>query len=288
MSPVIGAHVSASGGLWTAVERGLDIEAEAIQIFGSAPQTWRPTNHPPAAFERFRAAREAAGLRAVWLHCNYLPNLAHADDEQWEKSIAAVTNALTVAHHAGANGVVLHTGSHKGKGIEAVLPRVAGALERIFEAAPGDCLLALENAAGQGGTIGKSWVELGAIIHAVPTKRLAVCMDTCHAFAAGYNIAQPDSLAAMFEELDREVGIERLAVLHANDSLMELGSTRDRHQNIGDGFIGNEGFGVILGSPVLADLPLLLEVPGIDGQSGPDLENVRRLKALRDATVAAS
>ena len=91
MTPVIGAHVSASGGLWTAVERGQDIEAEAIQIFGSAPQTWRPTNHPPAAFDRFRAAREAAGLRAVWLHCNYLPNLAHTDDEQWEKSIAAVT-----------------------------------------------------------------------------------------------------------------------------------------------------------------------------------------------------
>ena len=116
---------------------------------------------------RFRAAREAAGLRAVWLHCNYLPNLAHADDEQWEKSIGAVTNALTVAHHAGANGVVLHTGSHKGQGIEAVLSRVAGALERIFEAAPGDCLLALENAEGQGGTIGKSWNELGQIARAL-------------------------------------------------------------------------------------------------------------------------
>lgn len=282
MTPVIGAHVSASGGLWTAVERGLEIEAEAIQIFGSAPQTWRPTNHPPAAFERFRTAREAAGLRAVWLHCNYLPNLAHADDEQWEKSIGAVTNALTVAHRAGANGVVLHTGSHKGQGIEAVLSRVAGALERIFEDAPGDCLLALENAAGQGGTIGKSWGELGQIVRAVPTERLAVCLDTCHAFAAGYDIAKPEGLSAMLEELDAEVGIGRLAVVHANDSLMEFGSTRDRHQNIGDGHIGSDGFRVILGNPAFDGIAMLLEVPGIDGDSGPDLENVRRLKALRD------
>lgn len=282
MTPVIGAHVSASGGLWTAVERGLEIEAEAIQIFGSAPQTWRPTNHSPAAFERFRAAREAAGLRAVWLHCNYLPNLAHAEDEQWEKSIAAVTNALTVAHNAGANGVVLHTGSHKGKGIEAVLSRVAAALERIFADAPGDCLLALENAAGQGGTIGKSWNELGQIVHAVPSERLAICLDTCHAFAAGYDIAKPEGLSAMLEELDAEVGIGRLAVMHANDSLMEFGSTRDRHQNIGDGHIGADGFRVILGNPAFDGIAMLLEVPGIDGQSGPDLENVRRLKALRD------
>lgn len=282
MTPVIGAHVSASGGLWTAVERGLEIEAEAIQIFGSAPQTWRPTNHSPAAFERFRAAREAAGLRAVWLHCNYLPNLAHAEDEQWEKSIAAVTNALTVAHNAGANGVVLHTGSHKGKGIEAVLSRVAAAIERIFADAPGDCLLALENAAGQGGTIGKSWNELGQIVRAVPSERLAVCLDTCHAFAAGYDIAKPEGLSAMLEELDAEVGIGRLAVVHANDSLMEFGSTRDRHQNIGDGHIGADGFRVILANPAFDGIAMLLEVPGIDGQSGPDLENVRRLKALRD------
>jgi deoxyribonuclease-4 len=283
MSPVIGAHVSASGGLWTAVERAVELEAEAIQFFGSAPQTWRKTNHTQAAYDRFRAARAEAGLRAVWLHCSYLPNLAHADDEQWEKSIDCVVNALTVADGAGADGVVLHTGSHKGKGIEAVVDRVAAALERIFQAAPGDCLLALENAAGQGGTIGKSWNELGQIVRAAPSPRLAVCMDTCHAFAAGYRISEVDGMRATIEELDREVGIERLAVLHANDSLMEFGSTRDRHQNIGDGYIGSEGFRVILHEAKLDSLPMLLEVPGIDGQSGPDLENVRRLKTLRDS-----
>jgi deoxyribonuclease-4 len=286
VSPHVGAHVSASGGLWTAVERGLAMQVEAIQIFGSAPQTWRKTNHTPEAFEKFRVARLEGNLAAVWLHCSYLPNLAVDDDEMWEKSIDCVINALTVADGAGANGVVLHTGSHRGKGLEAVLPRVATALERIFEAAPGDCLLALENAAGQGGTIGKSWGELGMIIQTVRSPRLAVCMDTCHAFAAGYNIANTDGLRQTLDELDSEVGIERLAVLHANDSLMEFGSTRDRHQNIGDGFIGNDGFRVILAEPALRDLAMLLEVPGIDGKSGPDLENVVRLKRLRDEAAS--
>jgi deoxyribonuclease-4 len=279
--PPIGAHVSASGGIWTAVERGLAVEAEAIQIFGSQPQTWRPTKHTAEAFERFRAARAEAGLAAVWLHCSYLPNLASDDDEMWEKSIAAVANALTVADGAGADGVVLHTGSHRGKGIEAVLPRVAEALVRIFEAAPGSALLALENAAGQGGTIGKSWGELGAIVRAVPDPRLAVCMDTCHAFAAGYNIVDAAGLEATLRELDGEVGLARLAVMHANDSKGELGGARDRHENIGDGFIGEAGFRLMLAEPRLHLVPMLLEVPGIDGKSGPDLENVQRLKRLR-------
>jgi deoxyribonuclease-4 len=286
MSPVVGAHVSSSGGLWTSVERGVAMQAEAIQIFGSAPQTWRKTNHTPVAYEKFRAARAEAGLGAVWLHCSYLPNLAVEDEEMWEKSIDCVINALTVADGAGANGVVLHTGSHRGSGMEAVLPRVVAALERILAAAPGDCLLALENAAGQGGTIGKSWAELGTIIKAVPTPRLAVCLDTCHAFAAGYKITHRDGLQATLDELDREVGMSRLAVLHANDSLMEFGSTRDRHQNIGDGFIGNEGFRVILAEPTFRDLALLLEVPGMDGKSGPDAENVARLKRLRDEALS--
>lgn len=280
----IGAHVSSSGGIWTAVERGIALEAEAIQIFGSAPQTWRKTNHTTAAFERFREARAGSLLRAVWLHCPYLPNLAVEDDEMWEKSIDCVVNALTVADGAGADGVVLHTGSHRGKGMDAVLPRVAAALERILDAAPGDALLALENAAGQGGTIGKDFAELGAILRAVPTSRLAVCLDTCHSYAAGYDLATRDGMRAMLAEIDAEVGLDRLAVMHANDSKMELGSTRDRHENIGEGHIGSEGFRTILATPELQHLPMLLEVPGLDGK-GPDLENVRRLKQLREEAL---
>lgn len=282
----IGAHVSSSGGIWTAVERGTAIEAEAIQIFGSAPQTWRKTNHTAAAYERFRQARAESSLRAVWLHCPYLPNLAVEDDEMWEKSIDCVINALTVADGAGADGVVLHTGSHRGRGMEAVLPRVAAALERILSEAPGEALLALENAAGQGGTIGKDFAELGSILRAVATPRLAVCIDTCHAFAAGYNLATTEGMQQMLAEIDDEVGLGRVAVMHANDSKMEFGSTRDRHENICDGHIGADGFRVILSTPELQRLPMLLEVPGLDGK-GPDLENVRRLKQLRDEVAPA-
>lgn len=282
----IGAHVSSSGGIWTAIQRGIALEAEAVQIFGSAPQTWRKTNHTPAALERFREARASAGLRAVWLHCPYLPNLAAEDDAMWEKSIDCVVNALTVAAGADADGAVLHTGSHRGKGLDAVLPRVASAIERILDAAPGEALLALENAAGQGGTIGKDFTELGSILRAVPTSRLAICLDTCHAYAAGYDLATPEGMRAMLSEIDGEVGLDRLALIHANDSKMPFGSTRDRHENIGDGYIGFAGFRTILATPELQRLPMLLEVPGLDDK-GPDLENVRRLKQLREEALAS-
>lgn len=276
----IGAHVSATGGLWTAVERAAEIEAESIQVFGSAPQQWRQTKHTPEAYARFREAREQAGLREVWLHNTYLANLAGEDDEKWEKSIDSVVNGLTVAHHAGARGVVLHTGSHRGLGLAAVLDRVVAGIERILAAAPADVVLALENAAGQGGTIGKDFGELGMILRAADSPRLAVCLDTCHTFAAGYNIATPEGMRETLAAFDREIGLDRLAVVHANDSKGPLGSTKDRHENIGDGHIGYAGFEVILATPELQRTAFLLEVPGIGGD-GPDRENVQRLKDVR-------
>lgn len=280
----IGAHVSSSGGLWKAVERGVAIEAEALQIFPSAPQNWRPTNHTPEAYARFGEAHAAAALGEVWLHCIYLVNLATESPEQLEKSVAAVVNALTVADRARAQGVVLHTGSHKGSGLEACLPQVVSAIEQIFEAAPGSAVLALENAAGHGGTIGRDFLELGTILKAVDNPRLQVCVDTCHAFAGGYNLADRDGVQAMLEEFDQEVGLQHLAVWHLNDSKQGLGDQRDRHENIGDGRIGTEGFRVWLEAiarvPEMPANALLLEVPGIEND-GPDLENVRRMKAIR-------
>jgi deoxyribonuclease IV len=286
----VGAHVSSSGGLWKAVERGVAIEAEALQIFPSAPQNWRPTNHTAEAFTRFAEARAAAGLGEVWVHCIYLVNLATEAPEQLEKSVAAVVNALSVADRAGASGVILHTGSHKGAGLEACLPRVAAAIERIFTEAPGSALLALENAAGHGGTIGRDFPELGTILKAADNPRLHVCVDTCHAFAGGYNLADPVGVQAMLEEFDREIGLEHLVVWHLNDSKQGLGDQRDRHENIGDGRIGAEGFRVWLDAirrvPEIPANALLLEVPGIEND-GPDLENVRRMKAIRAEVESA-
>ncbi|MDA0257051.1 MAG: deoxyribonuclease IV [Chloroflexi bacterium] len=282
----IGAHVSTSGGIFTAIERGVAIEAESLQIFPSAPQTWRPTNHKPEAIARFRELREQHGIAQVWVHNIYLANLAAEDPEQLEKSIGSVVNALRVTEAIGAQGVVLHTGSHRGRGFEAVAEQVTGALKRILHEAPGERLLALENTAGQGGTIGARFGELGELLHAVGSPRLAVCLDTCHAFAAGYDIASEAGLAAAMDELESEVGLDRLAVVHANDALMELGSGRDRHENIGDGHIGAEGFRRILAHPAFEGRAFILEVPGIPPEGGgkadgPDLENVRRLRAQR-------
>ena len=276
----VGAHVSSSGGIFTAIGRAEAIEAEAVQIFPSAPQTWRQTNHKPEAIAKFRELREASSVDEVWLHNIYLANLATEKPEQLEKSIGSVVHALLVAHDIGAQGVVLHTGSHGGRGLEAVLEQVTAALQRILAEAPGGPALALENSAGQGGVIGGSFAELGAILKAAGSPRLRVCLDTCHAFAAGYDVATPEGLRATVREFDGEIGLDRLAVLHANDSKMELGGHRDRHENIGDGHIGREGFRVLMAEPALGGKAWLLEVPGIE-DDGPDLENVNRLKQIR-------
>ena len=281
----IGAHCSAAGGLWKAAERAAAIGAEALQLFGASPRAWRPPNHAPEAYERFRSLRAESGIGEVWLHGSYLVSLAARSDEQYGKSIASVTDALGVAARADAQGVVLHTGSHLGAGFAAALPRVAGALRRILAEAPEGPLLALENAAGQRGPIGGTFAELGAILGAVRSPRLRVCLDTCHAFAAGYDIATAEGMAATLAEFEREIGLDRLAVLHANDSKQGLGSGRDRHENIGEGEIGLAGFATVLAEPAFAGRALLLEVPGFGGD-GPDLENVRRLKRLRDGDGA--
>ncbi|MBM3139471.1 MAG: deoxyribonuclease IV [Chloroflexi bacterium] len=282
----VGAHVSSSGGIYAAIERGEAIGAEAIQIFPSAPQTWRATAHTPEALARFRELHAASAIGEVWLHNIYLANLATEDPEMLEKSVASVVHALTVADAIGARGVVLHTGSHKGRGLDEVHRQVCETLARILDAAPGSAKLALENAAGHGGVIGGKFAELGTLLHTVRDPRLAVCVDTCHAFAAGYDLADREGLAITMTEFDSEIGLEHLAVVHANDSKLALGSERDRHENIGDGHIGREGFRTIVESGAFAGKAFLLEVPGIPDeagkQDGPDAENVARLRAIRD------
>jgi deoxyribonuclease-4 len=287
----IGAHVSSSGGIFTAVERGAEIEAESLQIFASAPQMWRATKHKPEAIERFRELRAEAGLSEVWIHNIYLANLATDDAEMLEKSINSIVNAMTVADAIGAEGVILHTGSHKGRGLDAVSEQVCDSLEAVLDQSPGEALLALENAAGHGGTIGTTFAELGGLLGRVGSDRLAVCVDTCHAFAAGYDISTADGLDAAMAEFDGEIGLSRLAVVHANDSKSPLGGGRDRHENIGDGHIGLDGFRVMLAHDAFAGRAFLLEVPGYpDGEDkakGPDLRNVRALRELRDEAAGS-
>ncbi|MQC19465.1 MAG: deoxyribonuclease IV [Chloroflexi bacterium] len=284
----VGGHVSASGGLPRAIERAVEREMEALQIFISAPQTWRATKHTDESVAQFREAHAASGLGQVWIHNIYLANLAAEAEEQLEKSVGSVVNALQIAERIGASGVVLHTGSHRGKGLDAVLPQVVAAITRILDEAPGEALLALETMAGQGGAIGTRFEELGAIIREVKSPRLRTCLDTAHTFAAGYEIHTPEGLDVAMGEYDEQIGLDLLAVVHANDSKIPLGGLRDRHENIGDGHIGTAGFEALCAHPALQGKAFMLEVPGIATEAypkgdGPDPENARRLKAIRDA-----
>ena len=281
----IGAHVSTAGGLHTAFGRAADMEAETIQIFASSPRAWRFRDLKPQDVERFGAAADETGIGPVFIHGSYLVNIAGTPDLV-EKSVACLVRNMEVAADIGAVGVVFHAGSHKGRGFDAVIGSATDALTRVLEASPEGPLLLVENSAGMGAHLGASFEELGEMISRVGSERLRVCLDTEHCFAAGYNIADATGIEAAMAEFDSYIGLDRLVVVHANDAKVELGSGVDRHDNIGDGHIGLDGFRVILGHGAFQEVPFILEVPGQD-KKGPDKDNVDRLKSIR-AQVSVS
>jgi deoxyribonuclease IV len=275
----LGAHVSTSGGIHTAIDRIEAMEGDCVQIFTQSPRTWRPTNHDPANFERFKERRAEAGIGAVVCHALYLINLANPDDEVYGKSVAALENTVDVARAIDADGIVFHVGSHLGSGFEAGLERAVPALRKALKRCSDTTWLLMENTAGAGGTIGRSIEELAALYDALDGhERLGICLDSCHLFASGYDVTSRAELDGLLREVDERMGLDRLRVLHANDSKAPLGSNRDRHDNVGEGLLG-EDLGVFLAHPKLQKLPAFLEVPGTDGH-GPDAEQVRKLKEL--------
>jgi len=275
----LGAHVSTAGGIHTAIDRIEAIGGDCVQIFTQSPRAWRPTNHDPANFERFKERRAEAGIGGVVCHAVYLINLASPNDELYEKSVAALENTVDVASGIEADGVVFHVGSHQGAGFEVSLKRVVPALRKALKRCSGATWLLIENTAGTGDTIGRSIDELATLYDALDAhERLGVCLDSCHLYASGYDITNREELDRLLGEVDQRIGLERLRALHVNDSKAPLGSNRDRHDNIGDGLIGEE-LGVFLSHPKLQGLPAYLEVPGTDGH-GPDAEQVRKLKEL--------
>ena len=274
----IGAHVSSSGGIHTAIDRAEAIGAESVQVFTQSPRTWRPTNHDPATFDRFRERRAEAGIDGVLCHALYLCNLAAPDDDVYAKSIAAMRNTMEVAAAIGAD-VVFHVGSHLGSGFDAGLERVLPAMEQVLELATDETWLLMENSAGAGGTIGRSIEELATIHERLDRHpRLGVCLDSCHLYVSGIDVTDPAALDACLDELDASIGLARLRALHVNDSKAPLGSNRDRHENIGEGLLG-EQLGVFLGNPRLQDLPAVLETAGPENR-GPDANEVRKAKEI--------
>src|SRR4051794_19909891 len=275
----LGAHVSTSGGIHTAIDRIDAMDGDCVQIFTQSPRAWRPTNHDPANFERFKERRAEAGISGVVCHALYLINLASPSDEIYEKSVAALQNTVDVGCAIEADGVVFHVGSHQGAGFEAALERVVPALRKTLKRCSETTWLLMENTAGAGGTIGRSIEELAALYDALDAhERLGICLDSCHLYASGYDVTNRKELDGVLREVDEEIGLDRLRVLHVNDSKAPPGSTRDRHDNIGAGLLG-EDLGVFLAHPKLQKLPAFLEVPGTDGH-GPDAEQVRKLKEL--------
>ena len=276
---LLGAHVSVSGGIHTAIDRIEAMGGDAVQVFTQSPRMWRPTNHDPANFERFKERRAEAGIGAVACHALYLINLANPKDDFYSKSVEALKNTVDVGCAIGADAVVFHVGSHLGSGFEAGLKRVVPALAEALERCNETTWLCMENTAGTGATIGRSLDELAALYEALDRHpRLGVCLDSCHLYASGYDVTRRAELDRLLAELDDLIGLDRLRCLHVNDSKAPLGSNRDRHDNIGDGLMG-ERLGVFLAHPKLQKLPAYLEVPGVDGH-GPDAEQVKRLKEL--------
>lgn len=281
---LIGAHVSPAGGLPKAIERGTQRGCRAIQIFNQSPRMWRPTSYSEQDVAAFREAMGGSEIDAVLIHAVYLLNCASEDADIRKKSLTSLTHSLRTGQRIGAAGVVLHPGSAKTGHVGQAIERAGKTIAQALADSEG-CELHLENTAGAGGTLGRSFEELAQLIEAAGgDRRLGVCLDSCHLLASGYDIRTPAGTDAVIEEAVAALGKGRIRSLHLNDSQTPLGSNRDKHANIGDGELGEAGCAAFLSAPGLQKLPCVLETPGHE-KSGPDRAEVELAMALHDRGV---
>jgi len=276
---LIGAHVSNSGGLAKAVERGVERGADAIQIFNQSPRMWRPTAYGDDDLAEFREAMGSSRIKAVLVHAVYLLNCASEEKEIREKSLRSLIQSLRVGDGIGAAGVVLHAGSAKKGDVSKAIRRAGTVIKRALKESD-RCELHLEDTAGAGGTLGRSFDELAALFDAADgDQRLGMCLDSCHLYASGYDISTREGLRETLKECERAVGLKRLRSLHLNDSLVKLGGNSDRHALLGEGELGPRGCAVFLSEPRFERLPCVLET-GKDG-GAPSAEDVALAFKLR-------
>jgi deoxyribonuclease-4 len=283
---LIGAHVSPAGGLPKAITRGVERGCRAIQIFNQSPRMWRGTVYREEDVAAFKQAMAASPIDAVLIHAVYLLNCASDDPDTRAKSLASLTHSLRVGQAIGASAVVLHPGSAKTGHVGEAITRAG---ETIAEALAESevCELHLENTAGAGGTLGRSFDELAQLIEAAGAqKRLGVCLDSCHLLASGYDIRTPEKIGSVLRESSRKLGRGIVRSLHLNDSQTPLGSNRDRHANVGAGELGRNGCSAFLSAPSLQKLPCILETPG-KNREGPGREEIALAMKLRERGIAA-
>jgi deoxyribonuclease-4 len=277
---LIGAHVSTAGGLAQAHERGVERGCEAIQVWGQSPRQWHPSRWKDDDIAAFRERMEDGPIKSIVIHSIYLINCASKDRDIRRKSAASLIHALRTGDAIGADGVVLHPGSAKGEPGDEALPRVAEIVKHALDESD-RCPLLLENTAGAGDTLGRSFEELDRLVKlGGRRKRIGICLDSCHLFASGFDITTADKLAEVVDRFVEIVGTGRVTCLHLNDSQTPLGSNRDRHAPPGGGEIGPRGCAAFLSEPRFEGLPVLFEGPGVGGKA-PVKADIDRMKELR-------
>src|SRR6476661_7042621 len=283
---LIGAHVSPAGGLPKAIERGVERGCRAIQIFNQSPRQWKPTAYREEDVAAFREAMAASPIDAVLIHAVYLLNCASDEPEVRAKTLESLTHSLRVGESIGASAVVLHPGSAKKGDVGEAIARAGETIAHALADSEG-CELHLENTAGAGGTLGRSFDELAQLMEAAGGgERIGVCLDSCHLLASGYDIRTPRGMASVLRECSRKIGRGRVRSLHLNDSQTPLGSNRDRHANLGKGQLGEPGCAAFLSAPALQKLPCILETPG-EKREGPPRSEVQLANRLRERGLAA-
>lgn len=277
MTPLIGAHISAAGGLEKAFARAEEIGAVVIQIFGSSPRQWAVSLPSTETVTKFREEQESSRVRQVFLHAPYLVNIGHPDREMRTKSVLALGGHLEICRRLSADGLIFHIGSGKGVARSEAHALVVESMRAVLDTVP-DARLLIENSAGEGDKIGSTPEEIAHLIDQTGSDRVGVCIDTAHAFASCLIPAYTHELVgAFFDAVEQTFGLDRLWAFHVNDSKVPSGAKKDRHENIGEGHIGIEGFRTFMKEPRVANRALLLEVPGFDG-NGPDKKNIDILR----------
>jgi deoxyribonuclease IV len=277
---LIGAHVSPAGGPAHAIERGVERGCRSIQIFNQSPRQWKPTVYDDEKVAAYKEAFADSDIDALLIHAVYLVNTASEDKEMRAKSLTSLIASLRAGAALGAVSVVVHAGSALKSSVDKALERASKTIAEALKESEG-CRLDLENTAGSGGTLGRTFEELARMIDgAGGGPRLGACLDSCHLLASGYDIRTPEKLASVIDEFDRVVGCERLGSLHVNDSKTPLGSNVDRHINLGEGELGKKGCAAFLSEPRFEGLACVFEGPGAAGKAvdKADIDNAWKLR----------